>query len=211
MNNITLQVLQQRLSALAPRIIQFSLNKGAAVADIDKLEKTINKTLPEDFKTLYSTYNGMNDDENLGNLFYGMSFLTIDEIISDYKMRSSITDPLPNLKNCDPEINNSYLYNPGWVTIGTDGSRCRLVVDLSPSEKGTYGQITFIDGDYLVGIFLANSLSTLVNNFIADIGNNLYYLEPDALEDGNHFLETRPAINLANWASVDKWKHLANN
>jgi len=212
MIDTSLNIIKQRLTEIAPRIIQFSLNTGASQQDLDKLEILIGKRLPIDFKELYKIYNGINDEENWGNFFYGMTFSSIDDIIENYEFRinqSKDIEPIP-LKKVDPQINGSNLYNLSWVRIGSDGSRSGLFVDLAPTDRGNYGQVIFIDGDYNVGIFIACSVLELVNNFAADLQNNLYYLEPDALEDGQHFLEAKSSIDLGNWHTVDKWKHLAD-
>jgi cell wall assembly regulator SMI1 len=208
----SLNTIRERLTEIAPRIIEFSLNAGATQLDFDKLEHLVGKKLPNDFKKLYKTYNGINDDENWGSFFYGMTFSSIDDIIADYEFRvnqSKNIQPFP-LEKFDPQIDGTNLYNLGWLRIGSDGSRSGLFVDLAPTDKGNYGQVIFIDSDYNVGIFVAISVSELVDNFAVDLQNNLYYLEPDALEDGQHFLETKSSIDLANWFTVDKWKHLSN-
>ena len=208
----SLTTIKQRLTEIAPRIIQFSLNEGATQKDFDQLENLIGKKLPDDFKELYKTYNGTNDDENWGNFFYGMSFSSIDDIIENYETRLAISrenEHFP-LKKFDQQLDGTNINNLGWLRFGSDGSRSGLFLDLAPTEKGRYGQVIFIDGDYAAGIFIADSVSELAANFAADLQNNLYYLEPDALEDGQHFLETEPSIDLANWFKADRWKHFAD-
>ncbi len=205
----SLQIILQSLAELAPRIVEYSLNEGATPEDFENLEMVIKNKLPDDFKELYKTHNGLNDEDNWGNFFYGMPFFSIADIITECEFRSNQSKniALISLNTFDPQIDGSNIYNLNWLSIGS-GSDCNLFVDLAPSNKGSYGQVIFIDETYRVGILVANSVSELVVNFATDLKNNLYSLNSDALEDGQHFLETDSSIDLANWFNVDKWKHL---
>lgn len=199
------------LTGNAPRIVEFSLNKAATDEEISKLKTAFDKELPEDFINLYKTYNGMNDEENMGNFFHALSFLSIDNIIADKEFRTSQSkdiSPIP-LKHFDKEIDGTNFYNPNWVALSFDGSRSYLRLDLSPSDKGTYGQIIFIDGDYNVGLLIANSITQLIANFATDINKGLYALNEEALEDEQHFLEADTQIDIVNWHKMEKWKHYA--
>lgn len=192
----------------APRIVDLSLNKPATDEEIATLQSLFDKKLPDDFINLYKAYNGMNDEENMGNFFYAMSFLWISDIIADKEFRvsqSTGTAPIP-LTHFDKEIDGTTIYNPNWIAICFDGSRCYLRVDLSPSDKGTYGQVIFVDGDYNVGLLIASSVTELIANFANDIDKGLYSLDEEALEDEQHFLEADTAIDIVNWHHIEKWK-----
>lgn len=196
------------LKSNAPRITEFSLNKPATDQEINKLRNLIEKELPEDFINLYKTYNGMNYEENMGNFFHGMQLLPTDGIIADQEFRieqSKDNQPIP-LTHFDKEIDGTNFYNLNWIALSFDGSRSYLRLDLSPSDKGTYGQIIFIDGDYHVGLLIANSITELLENFANDIDNGLYSLNEEALEDGQHYLELDTQIDLINWHNIPKWK-----
>jgi cell wall assembly regulator SMI1 len=191
----------------APRIEAYSLNKPATEEDISRLKK-ITKEIPSDFLDLYRTHNGINDHENWGNFFYGMLFFSIDEIIADQDFRTSQsknTEPI-TLKNCDPEIDGTNFYNLNWIGFASDGARSNLRLDLSPSEKGTYGQVIFVDGDYNTALLVAPSIADLLNDFAKDLESGLYTLSAEALEDGQHFLEPDQTIDIGNWHHIDKWK-----
>lgn len=196
------------LTINARRIVEFSLNEPATDEQISNLQKHFDKELPDDFINLYKTYNGMNDEENMGNFFYALSFLSIDKIIADKEFRNTQSkdfEQIP-LSHFDKEIDGANLYNPYWVALGFDGSRSYLRLDLSPSEKGTYGQIIFVDGEYNVGLFIASSIAALIENFANDIDKGLYCLNEEALEDEQHFLEVDTPIDIVNWYHIEKWK-----
>jgi cell wall assembly regulator SMI1 len=196
------------LTVNASRIVDLSLNKPATDEEISKLKNISGKELPEDFINLYKTYNGMSDEENMGNFFYALPFLSIDGIIADKEFRISQSKgilPIP-LTHFDKEIDGIDFYNPDWIALCFDGARSYLRLDLSPSDKGTYGQIIFVDGDYNVGLLIANSITELIANFANDIDKGLYSLNEEALEDDQHFLEADTQIDIVNWHKIDKWK-----
>jgi len=194
----------------AAHIVQFSFNPPASVSDLLDLQEISKQEIPADFISLYKIINGLNDKENMGNLFYALSLYSIEEICSRHKEKLELYYENRNfpLTNSNPEIEKTAIYNPNWIAFGDDGSRCTINLDLSPSKEGTYGQIIFIDPTSEIGILLANSMEELVQNFALDLENNLYTLNEDAMSDGQHYLEANPEIDVINWYDSPKWKHL---
>ncbi|MBL0274178.1 MAG: SMI1/KNR4 family protein [Chitinophagaceae bacterium] len=209
MTDINLQRVINWLTINASRIVEFSLNKPATDEQISNLQKHFDKELPGDFINLYKTYNGMNDEENMGNFFYALPFLSIDNIIADKEFRNTQSKGIAQipLTHFEKEIDGSNFYNPNWIALCFDGSRSYLRLDLSPSDNGTYGQIIFVDGDYNVGLLIAHSINELIFNFAEDIDKGLYSLNEEALEDEQHFLEADTQIDIINWHKIDKWKN----
>lgn len=209
MTDINLQRVINWLTINASRIVEFSLNKPATDEQISNLQKHFDKELPGDFINLYKTYNGMNDEENMGNFFYALPFLSIDNIIADKEFRNTQSKGIAQipLTHFEKEIDGSNFYNPNWIALCFDGSRSYLRLDLSPSDNGTYGQIIFVDGDYNVGLLIAHSINELIFNFADDIDKGLYSLNEEALEDEQHFLEADTQIDIINWHKIDKWKN----
>jgi len=190
----------------APKILEQSLQSGATEAQLNELESVIGIKLPEDFKELYKLHNGLSDDENVGSLFYGMKFYPIDSIIVDHEQNASL--PVTALLKWDPAIDQSNLFNPGWITFAFDGAHTSLKMDLVPTEEGNYGQIIFIDDEYEVGILVAASITELLVTFASDLKSGLYHLAEDALEEGDEFLSPDDSIDIVNWYQSDQWKHL---
>lgn len=203
-----LQQITEWLDKNANRILQHSLQKGADKSLMSKLERTIERELPSDFVQLYEWHNGLDDSENLGNLFYGMDIFSVDKIIDEYNFDNeqfSIQNESSLLK-LDPEINKSNLYNPNWLRFASDAAHTWLCLDFSPTSKGTVGQVIFIDDEQRVGLFVANSISELIQHFADDLKQGHYKLNPYALEEGNYFLDVSPDINLVNWYLSERWK-----
>ena len=195
------------LKGNADRILNCSLQSPANETLLKELEKITEKPLPQDFKQLYFWHNGMTEDENCGSLFYGMDFLPIEKIIAEQKRRiGSLNQGKIQLRKADNGIDISNLFNPGWVCFGFDGAHTWLYLDLAPTDKGTVGQIIFIDDEELTGILVAQSTADFVADFVNDLENGLYHLQPDALSEGNHFLEPANEIDLVNWYQSKKWQ-----
>lgn len=198
-----LKFIELWLHKHAKRIIGQSLNSPVVVLDLDNFEKETNLELPQDFKDLYLWHNGMNDTENLGSLFQGMEFLSLKDI--ENKRDIDLENQQFSLDYADPEINSHNSHNQKWIVFAHDGGRTGLYLDLDPTEKGKLGQIIFIDHDYDVGILVADSIAELVKQFLTDLEDNLYFLNEDALEDGNEFLETDSTIDIINWHNSKRW------
>ncbi len=199
--------IENWLKENAERIFELSLQKPATKNEISELEKTTGKDLPDDFKELYLWHNGLNDDENIGSLFYGMDFFPIERIIPDYLDKNeNYTHLNVPLEKADKEIDPSNIYNRNWIRFAFDGAHTSLYLDLAPGSEGNFGQIIFIDDEYETGILVAESTTELIENLKKDFEGNLYFLDEDALDDGNHYLITDPKNDIVNWESSEKWK-----
>lgn len=203
-----LQRVTEWYSANVPRIVKYGLQKPASDYQIARLQKLIGKELPQDFIALYKTYNGINFNKDLENFFFGLKFNSIGRIIFVYK---GLIDYLPTIQNtydltvlyCDERIDDSNIHNPNWLEIGNDNSRCSLLLDLSPSEKGTYGQVIFRDFESDICMWIADSISELVSIFADDLEKGLYIPYSEGF---THFLETEKEASIINWDRTERWK-----
>lgn len=204
-----LSTVKAWLNKKARRIINESLNKGATQNEIDQLQNLVSKMLPEDLVMLYKAHNGMNDDDNMGNFFYGFDFLSLDRVADDFSSRQS-EDEVIALKKADVGIDKTNILNPYWLALGFDHGHTFLRVDLAPAAEGTYGQVIFVDEEYQIAILVAKNVDELVENFSNDLDNGLYTLNEDALQDGNHYLAVNEKIDLINWFGNARWVHFAD-
>lgn len=200
-----LEKIQDWLEQHAPKIVNQSLNSAANTLEISQFEHIISKPLPDDFKQLYCWHNGMNDEENLGSLFYGMEFLSFNKIKDKRVDLADLVDELFVIEHADPQINKTNAHHPDWIIFAHDGGRTGLYLDLAPTSLGKVGQIIFVDHDYNVAILVANSIAELIQQFSEDLQQALYHLNEEALEDDNEFLETDASIDLVNWYSSQRW------
>ena len=210
MVNDSLNYIEQWLAVNAPRILNESLNSGATEAQLKTLEIAVGKSLPEDYKDLYRQHNGFKEDtENLGSFFYGMSFLPLTEVLTGVEdQRHHETQPIP-LKKAATALNPQNQQNSFWLRLGFDGSHTWLIVDLDPSELGSYGQVIFLDEEYETAFLVADSVAGLLATFAQDLSMGLYQLNPDAAEDGEDYIDPDASIDLVNWYSAERWQQAA--
>ncbi len=207
MPNSSLPFIEQWLATHAPRILHESLNPGATDEQLAALEAAVGKPLPEDYKALYQWHNGLNQDaDNLGSFVYGMDFLPLAKVEASYRSRVQDSTAVP-LQQATPELRAENALNPYWLSLSFDGSHTWLYVDLDPTAAGTYGQVIFQDEEEETAFVVADSVATLLADFVGDLQQGYYFLNPDALEeDNNEFLDTDPAIDLVNWFDAARWQ-----
>ena len=211
MVNDSLNYIEQWLAVNAPRILNESLNSRATEAQLKTLEVAISKSLPEDYKDLYRWHNGLNEEaENLGSFFYGMSFLPLTEVLRCMEHQKQYeTKPTP-LKKAATALNPQNQENPLWLRLGFNGSHTWLMVDLDPSELGSYGQVIFLDEEDQTAFLVADSVAELLAIFAQDLSIGLYQLYPEAADDGEDYIYPDASIGLANWYSAERWQHAAD-
>lgn len=193
----------------ADRILRFSLRPPASESQLEELESTIGKALPEGFKQLYRWHDGLRDDENFGSLFFGMDFYPIGRLLEDFGKWNRNEDSSAasiELSDADEAIDSAHPYSPAWIKFAFDGAHTGLYLDLAPSNTGTYGQIIFIDDELGKGILVAESTEELVSDFASDLEHGRYGLDPDALDDGEHYIVADSSISIVNWYNSERWR-----
>lgn len=133
-------------------------------AEEKKLEELANLVgyLDDDFKTLYSIHNG---EASGCGMFFGFTFLTIDEIIEEinFMVPDNSYRGTSNPSQC---IKVSY-YELGWLPIAADGSGNFIGIDYSPDINGKRGQIINFGRDennkYVLSENLNEFFQTLIN------------------------------------------------
>ena len=195
------------LAAHAPRILSESLNPGAEAAELNALQNAVGQPLPEDYRALYQRHNGLNDDENAGNFFYGLQFLPLAHVWADFKQRHAAA-PYP-LAHAGPGISPANALTPNWLALAFDGSHGWLRVDLAPAEGGQYGQVIFWDEEYETAFPVAPSVAALLDTFATDLEASRYHLHPEALADGHEFLQPARALDLVNWQTAARFRRYA--
>jgi cell wall assembly regulator SMI1 len=196
------------LSANAPKILR-NLNAGAGDSEIVAAERALGHEMPQEWKDLYRLHNGMNSNQNSGSLFFGMQFLPLEKVLRE-QTKSNVkgAKPLP-VRAADPGIRLADMHNPKWIAFAHDCGDTLLRVDLDPGEGGRLGQVIFTDHADDTVIVLAPSLQAFLADFAGDLEAGRYFLNKDALADGNEFLSPKAEIDVINWSFSPRWKHLA--
>lgn len=165
--------------------------------------------MPLEWRELYQTHNGMSNESNVGSLFCGMRFLTLDEAVREHANSNLAGVAALPVRAADPGVNRADMHNPNWIAFASAGGDTLLCVDTDPATDGSFGQVIFTDHADNTVIVLARSLSQFLVDFASDLEGGKYSLNQEALEDGNEFLSCSPDIDVVNWHRSPRWKHLA--
>ena len=193
------------LAENAPKIIG-NLNAPASETELAAAETSLRLSFPQDVRDLYRRHNGMNSNDNHGSLFFGMHFLPLAELVENHALTDG--DAIP-VRAADAGINQTDILNPKWIPFAQDYGECRLCVDLAPAINGTAGQVIFTDQADNTAILVASSLDHFLATFADELDGGKYFLNQDALDDGNHFLGCIAEIDIINWVGSPKWQHLS--
>ncbi len=189
------------LQSNAPNIRK-ALNAPASKDNLDELEELVGESLPEDFRSLYSMYNGISSNA-MANLIYGLQFFPIERVISEVENNSLLSSE--QLAYADEGIDASYIFSKYRIPFGSDSSACLLCVDIKPTKGGTIGQVILLDFDCNVALNIAPSLSELYLTFANDLKEGKYTLSEDALEDSVEWLEPDQELDIINWRRTARW------
>ncbi|PZM83886.1 glucan synthase [Candidatus Gracilibacteria bacterium] len=164
---------------------EYTLNPGAKEEDFEKLEKVTGLKLDKDFKDFYKIHNG---EEGWEGILAGEELLSIDRIISEYRVRKNLFDGGDfndeNKKDfgceaIDKGIKSDFWWNPKWLPLTADGGGNGKMIDFDPSEKGKIGQIIQMWHDDSVRQKYSNSLREYLEDFAKDLENGKYALSDD--------------------------------
>lgn len=169
------------LAEINPAVLE-DLNPGANAEDFKNLEKTINVKLSDELYTLYSINNGQKL-EVCGAILNGYEFLSIENIIKEWKIWEKIDEVQStteaNLIETPAEIKNvKWCY--GWIPFGADGAGNNLCIDLTPTEKGYYGQVIALYHDLPAKKLLAKNLTEYLTKFLDLLKNKQLIYDEEA-------------------------------
>lgn len=196
------------LASHAPKILT-NLNPPATEKEIHEAEKAFGLEMPNDWRELYRAHNGMNSDSNLGSLFYGMEFIALSRAVQEHKNNAAAAEHMQPVRAGNAAIRKDDIYNPKWIAIAHDGGDTLLRVDLVPATAGETGQVIFTDHAENTAILLHRSVAELMSEFVRDLEAGRYFLNQDAIAEGDQFLDCDPQMDVVNWAHSPRWKHLA--
>lgn len=192
----------------APRILA-NLNPGASAAVLRETESRLGIEMPEEWRQLYGQHNGMNAEPNFGSLFFGMQFMPLQHVLDEQARASKAESGLRRVRAADKGIREHDIHNPKWIGLAHDLGETQLRIDCDPDAIGRGGQVIFTDHADDTAILVAPGIGDLLWDFVEDLHKGLYYLNQDALADGNHFLSCVPEIDIVNWSLSPRWKHLS--
>ena len=176
----TLQKIESLLKEIFPELLD-SLNPSATESQIQALEDALQVPLPEDVKTLYRWHDG---ERNTVGLFFGMSFLSIEEALEEWKIWAEIAAEGDSVLDSSiasvPSgfIKENYA-NRLYLPISADGGGNNIVVDLDPDEKGQYGQVINSGRDEEMRYVIASSVSKWMEFVLHQLQSNNFIIEQE--------------------------------
>lgn len=144
--------------------------------DIDKvnfLEKMIVEQVKKCNNEIFELYQYINGEkiETVTLLMGGFTFLTIQQVIEEYKYFKSLDIILEEcFSNC---VSHFAIKKLCWIPFAYDSSNCYFAVDMTPGENGKIGQVIGVDLEYRKVYVLADSLNQFLGRIIGYMENGL--------------------------------------
>jgi cell wall assembly regulator SMI1 len=174
MNQLWLR-FENWLAKNAPHLLQ-RLNPAAKQEDIDKLETTIGRELPEDFILFYKIHNGQTTKEGREFLVNCEELLSIDNIIFEWNVWKSLldNDSFGKLTSEPDEGVKNNWWNQLWIPFTADGCGNYVCIDLDPSTSGNFGQVMELRYDMACRNLFANSFTDYISNYVIGLETGKY-------------------------------------
>ncbi|WP_017812039.1 SMI1/KNR4 family protein [Paenibacillus shenyangensis] len=158
--------IEEIKSILRPELnsLEDFLLPPAGDVEIAQAEQAMGVTFPDELRQLYHIHNG--ESRNGPGLFFGLQFLSLDDMVSEWKIWSDLQPQYQELGDhySIPSgwIKEQYI-NKGWIPFCHDGGGNHLGIDLDPAEKGITGQIINFGRDEEMKHVIAPSLGAFIH------------------------------------------------
>ena len=155
---------------------------GASEKELQAFEERLGIRLPSDFKALYSYKNGSKyfsilpcviDQRELP--FSLMSLKEMESCKKYFQNRDALLTEFPDyfssqdLENMRDSRIKSYLFNKKWFPFAQYCDSCYLMLDFDPDREGQEGQIICYIHDPDEIIYVAESLTELIEGIMDEI------------------------------------------
>ena len=156
--------------------------EGASEAEISAFEEKFGITLPEDVKELYRYKNGSKylsilpcviDERDMA--FCLMSLQGIEKAKKYFQNRDALLTEFPehftseDIEKMKDSRIKPYLFNKKWIPFAEYCDSCFLLLDFDPDKEGKEGQIICYIHDPDEVIYVAESLTKLIEGIMEEI------------------------------------------
>lgn len=188
-----LDILENWLEEHLPEVKK-DLNPPATMEEIQLLEKTIGRSLPQDFISLYQWHNGQMGDAPTG-LWYGLEFISIKGIISHIELEKQIIKQIGEdvinsmsewMKSTPDGFVKKASNNQFWIPFAYDYGGNFLGIDLDPDKMGIVGQVINFGRDENRKIVTNESISDFLFWLIEELRNGNFNINIE--DDGGRSL-----------------------
>lgn len=145
------------------------LQKGASVEEIKELERAIGVAMPSDLVELYQVHNG--EASNVPGLFFGMRFLPLSEILSEWQAASEHSMAERQFTEIAADGAN---FNSKWIPFAADPNGNLLVMDMDPGKKESPDQVIGFSRDGQTQIVVARNVQELMEFLSRSIQEGCY-------------------------------------
>ena len=190
-----LDILENWLEEHLPEVKKY-LNPPATMEEIQLLEKTIGRSLPQDFISLYQWHNGQMGDAPTG-LWYGLEFMSIKGIISNIELEKQIIKQIGEdvinsmsewMKSTPDGFVKKASNNQFWIPFTYDYGGNFLGIDLDPDKMGIVGQVINFGRDENRKIVTNESISDFLFWLIEELRSGNFNINIE--DDGGRSLNT---------------------
>ena len=190
-----LDILENWLEEHLPEVKK-DLNPPATMEEIQLLEKTIGRSLPQDFISLYQWHNGQMGDSPTG-LWYGLEFMSIKGIISHIELEKQIIKQIGEdvinsmsewMKSTPDGFVKKASNNQFWIPFTYDYGGNFLGIDLDPDKMGIVGQVINFGRDENRKIVTNESISDFLFWLIEELRSGNFNINIE--DDGGRSLNT---------------------
>lgn len=188
-----LTIFENWLEKHLPEVVK-DLNPPATMEEIQLLEKTIGRSLPQDFISLYQWHNGQMGDAPTG-LWYGLEFMSIKGIISNIELEKQIIKQIGEdvinsmsewMKSTPDGFVKKASNNQFWIPFAYDYGGNFLGIDLDPDKMGIVGQVINFGRDENRKIVTNESISDFLFWLIEELRNGNFNINIE--DDGGRSL-----------------------
>ncbi len=160
--------------------IETRLNAGADEGRLEQLAGKAGGVLPVQLLELYRQFDG-EDMTRWTGFLAGLQFLPLGKVLSDFTFFQGVEDEMTAMGT--EAVMEEPLCELTWIPIAYDCARAWLVVDLTPAEGGTVGQVIALDYDSDHCYLLADSLDGLFEKMTAWLRQGILTIDAESFED----------------------------
>jgi cell wall assembly regulator SMI1 len=189
--------LSEWLEAHLPETLK-GLHQGADESQLLNIENVIGLRLPDALREFYRLHNGQHDGPGL---FYGLMFLSLEQVQQHWEYLSNQTDgvseaeisDLSTLCSSHPEGRIKPLFaNPRWIPFAYDFGGNYLGLDFDPDISGTPGQVINFGRDEDAKYVLAESFPAFIEWYVSQLVSGNFEIRQED-EDGKSFNTLHPS------------------
>ena len=160
--------------------IETHLNARANKGQLEQLAQKAGGVLPAQLLELYQRFDGEDMAKGTGFLA-GLQFLPLEKALADFAFFQGLADEMTAMGT--DAVSEEPLSGLTWIPIAYDCARAWLVVDLTPAEGGTVGQVVVLDYDTGQCWLLADSLDSLFGKMTDWLRQGILTIDTESFEE----------------------------